>query len=189
MQWKLTHKDSHECIENEGGKTLSYNPNLGIQIIEQDGFAFKDLNNNGILDPFEDWRLPLSERVKDFTTRFHLWQEDECLYYKKGKITMPEEFCSTLYDDQNWKKLLNEHDLDSEDEAFLQNNYIIAMLLLMFDNDYDTGKEDALLQLIIQSMDLGLLEQIVYSIMEALKTFLSNKTFYVQHAAIANQMM
>ena len=34
MQWKLTHKHNHACIENKGGKTLSYDPNLGIQIIE-----------------------------------------------------------------------------------------------------------------------------------------------------------
>ena len=53
MQWKLTHRHNHECIENKGGKTLSYDPNLGIQIIEQDGFAFKDLDNNGRLDPYE----------------------------------------------------------------------------------------------------------------------------------------
>ena len=57
MKWKLTHKHEHDIIENEGGKTLSYNPNLGIQIIEQDGFAFKDLNQSGELEPFEDWRL------------------------------------------------------------------------------------------------------------------------------------
>ena len=63
MQWKLTHRHNHECIENKGGKTLSYDPNLGIQIIEQDGFAFKDLDNNGRLDPYEDWRLPLTQRI------------------------------------------------------------------------------------------------------------------------------
>lgn len=70
MQWKLTHRHNHECIENKGGKTLSYDPNLGIQIIEQDGFAFKDLDNNGRLDPYEDWRLPLTQRIQDFTSRF-----------------------------------------------------------------------------------------------------------------------
>ena len=73
MQWKLTHRHNHECIENKGGKTLSYDPNLGIQIIEQDGFAFKDLDNNGRLDPYEDWRLPLTQRIQDFTSRFVLW--------------------------------------------------------------------------------------------------------------------
>lgn len=27
-------------------------------IIEVDGYQFKDLNDNGALDPYEDWRLP-----------------------------------------------------------------------------------------------------------------------------------
>ena len=70
MQWKLTHRHNHECIENKGGKTLSYDPNLGIQIIEQDGFAFKDLDNNGRLDPYEDCfmaggGLPVLSQGKD----------------------------------------------------------------------------------------------------------------------------
>lgn len=174
MQWKLTHKNQSECIENIGGKTLSYNPNLGIQIIEQDGYAFKDLNNNGVLDPFEDWRLPLSERVKDFTTRFHLWQEGDCLYYKKGKIELDESFCMTMHHYQKSATMKNIVDSTLEDVDYLKKNSIIAILLLMFDNDYDTGKEDYLLQLMLQSMDLGLLENIVYSIMEALKKYIQN---------------
>src|SRR5436190_2111565 len=29
----------------------------GVPIIEQTGLRFRDLNRNGILDPYEDWRL------------------------------------------------------------------------------------------------------------------------------------
>ena len=169
MQWKLTHRDEHECIVNEGGKTLSYNPNLGIQIIEQDGYAFKDLDNNGVLDPFEDWRLPLSMRVKDFTTRYHLWQEADCLYYKKGKIALPQEFCEEMQNYREQDRLFAFEEFD--DHAYLEENYIIALLLLMLDNDYEAGKVDYLLALILQSMDLGLLENILYSIIEAIKKF------------------
>lgn len=173
MQWKLVHTKQRECIENEGGKTLSYNPNLGIQIIERDGYAFKDLNDNGQLDPFEDWRLPLTKRVEDFRLRFHLWQEDDCLYYKKGKILLPEDFCNIINANQQQALLLSNLG-NNEDTLYIKKNYIIAMLLLMFDNDYDAGKEDYLMQLMMQSMDLGLLENIVYSIIEALKKFIEN---------------
>lgn len=31
------------------------------QIIDVDGLLFKDLNNNGQLDPYEDWRLSNEE--------------------------------------------------------------------------------------------------------------------------------
>ena len=32
-------------------------------IIEADGYSFKDLNDNGVLDPYEDWRLSAQERT------------------------------------------------------------------------------------------------------------------------------
>ena len=35
------------------------------KLIESEGFKFKDLNGNGVLDPYEDWRLPSRERPKD----------------------------------------------------------------------------------------------------------------------------
>lgn len=176
MKWKLIHRNNHECIENKGGKILSYNPNLGIQIIEQDGFAFKDLNNNGTLDPYEDWRLPLTERIKDFSQRFILWQENDCLYYRKGKIEMPVAFCNLMevyHEREEVIQMLS--NIELENIEYLKDNYILALLLLMFDNDYDTGKEDYLLQLIVQSMNLGLFENIVYSLWEALKKYVGKK--------------
>ena len=41
-------------------------PTLGARIVDtlhEDGFRFKDLNKNGTLDDYEDWRLPVAERV------------------------------------------------------------------------------------------------------------------------------
>ena len=176
MKWKLTHKNDHECIENLGGKTLSYDPNLGIQIIVQDGFAFKDLDNNGKLDPFEDWRLPLTTRVRDFTNRFVLWQENDCLYYKKGKIELSEEYMQWIDSKRFEFTVRNEIDPQLEDMEYLKKNYIISMLLLIFDNDQDTGKDDYLLQVIVQSMNLGVFENIVYSIMRVIKEYVVKYT-------------
>lgn len=35
------------------------------EIIEADGYQFKDLNDNGVLDAYEDWRLSPQERAKN----------------------------------------------------------------------------------------------------------------------------
>ncbi len=43
-------------------------------IIEKDGLKFKDLNANGELDPYEDWRLTSEERAKNLLS---LMDEDE----------------------------------------------------------------------------------------------------------------
>ncbi len=48
--------------------------NLGPEapILEVDGLAFRDLNKNGVLDPYEDPRLPVEERVADLLGRMTL---------------------------------------------------------------------------------------------------------------------
>jgi len=39
--------------------------NRSVEIIQKGKFQFKDLNKNKKLDRYEDWRLPVQERVKD----------------------------------------------------------------------------------------------------------------------------
>ena len=41
-------------------------------VITKDGLKFKDLNKNGTLEPYEDWRLPVDERVRDLVSRLTL---------------------------------------------------------------------------------------------------------------------
>lgn len=50
-------------------------PNLQTKakkLIEVDGLTFKDLNGNGKLDPYEDWRLSTEERVDDLVSQMTL---------------------------------------------------------------------------------------------------------------------
>ena len=52
-------------VENEDGETLGVSPNSGVTLIEEEGYAFKDMNQNGKLDAYEDWRLTNEERTED----------------------------------------------------------------------------------------------------------------------------
>lgn len=45
------------------------------KIIEADGYQFKDLNDNGSLDPYEDWRLTPEERTEDLLGRMSAEQK------------------------------------------------------------------------------------------------------------------
>jgi beta-glucosidase len=50
-------------------------PALGtrsVKLIEVDGFKFKDLNKNGKLDKYEDWRLANEERSNDLVSKMSL---------------------------------------------------------------------------------------------------------------------
>ena len=56
-------------VTNEGGKTLGYSPDSGVKLIQADGYAFKDLNRDGQLQPYEDWRLDNETRARDLADR------------------------------------------------------------------------------------------------------------------------
>lgn len=64
------------------------------KLIEVDGLTFKDLNGNGVLDPYEDWRLTPEERAKDLVSRMTM--EEKAGMFVIGDIPMgisskPEE--------------------------------------------------------------------------------------------------
>jgi beta-glucosidase len=50
-------------------------PQLGtrsVELLNEDGFQFKDLNKNGELDIYEDWRLSADERAKNLISQMNL---------------------------------------------------------------------------------------------------------------------
>lgn len=62
-----------------GGKEKKPQPVLGyrsVTIIEKHGLKFKDLNKNGNLDRYEDWRLIPGERSKDLLSKMSLEEKD-----------------------------------------------------------------------------------------------------------------
>lgn len=51
------------------GPSLGYSSQSGVRILKADGLLFKDLNKNGVLDKYEDWRLPVEIRAKDLAQK------------------------------------------------------------------------------------------------------------------------
>lgn len=74
--------DGWILVENEGGATLGYSKNSGVKIIQVEGFAFKDLDQDGKLDVYEDWRNTDEERALDLAA--HLSGEEATPYLTHG---------------------------------------------------------------------------------------------------------
>ena len=70
-------------VVNKKGQTLGYSTTSGIKIITVDGLAFKDLNKNGRLDKYEDWRLPVVERAKDLASKMTIAQIAGLMLYSR----------------------------------------------------------------------------------------------------------
>src|SRR3569833_3207014 len=74
-KWTTTDEGDGIVLEkNQNGATLGYSTASGVKILTVDGLAFKDLNKNGKLDKYEDWRLPVKERAKDLASQLSVKQ-------------------------------------------------------------------------------------------------------------------
>ncbi|NDV17355.1 beta-glucosidase [Muricauda sp. TY007] len=67
-------KDGFNLVHNEDGATLGYSSGSEVSILTVDRLAFKDLNKNGSLDPYEDWRLSAEERADDLASKMSVEQ-------------------------------------------------------------------------------------------------------------------
>lgn len=73
-KYSQTEKDGIVYVSIQSGPTLGYSAHSGVGIIENDRYAFKDLNKNGQLDAYEDWRLSTDERAKDLIQQMSIEQ-------------------------------------------------------------------------------------------------------------------
>lgn len=70
VKWsESTTEDGWVQVTNEGGETLGYSADSGVKLIQVDGFAFKDLNRNGQLDVYEDWRNSDENRARNLASQ------------------------------------------------------------------------------------------------------------------------
>ena len=67
-------------------------------ILDVDGLKFKDLNNNGVLDPYEDWREDVDVRIKDLYDQMTL-EEKAGLFYHVNTCGNPQgvDFADSRY--------------------------------------------------------------------------------------------
>jgi beta-glucosidase len=56
-------------------------------VLEQDGHRYRDLNNNGRLDPYEDARLPVEERVADLLAQMTVEEKVGLMFHQMTGMT------------------------------------------------------------------------------------------------------
>ena len=69
-------------------------PDLEVRvknIIEVDGLKFKDLNNDGKLDPYEDWRLSPKERAENLVSLMNIDEKIGMMLINTRKMGLSQE--------------------------------------------------------------------------------------------------
>lgn len=79
------------------------------KIIEVDGLKFRDLNGNGTLEPYEDWRLSPQERARDLVARMTMEEKAGMMiigsHYPAGSHFLPEPDDSRVLNEKDvWRE-------------------------------------------------------------------------------------
>ena len=126
-KWQETEADGFKLVTQKGGAALGY---TSAPLLTVDRFAFKDLNRNGALDPYEDWRLPAETRAKDLAAQLSIEEIAGLMLYSGHQAVRGPE----ITDPQ--KKFLEEDNLravlvttvESPETAARWNNNVQAFV-------------------------------------------------------------
>ncbi|NDV70149.1 glycoside hydrolase family 3 N-terminal domain-containing protein [Dysgonomonas sp. 25] len=146
-------------VHNEGGATLGYSPSSGVSILEVDGFSFKDLNKNGELDKYEDWRLSADERAKDLASKMSVDQIAGLMLYSVHQIlpAPAEGFGASTYNG----KPFNESgaapwDLTDDQKKFLKEDNLRHILIMNIQSAEVAARWNNNVQVYLEGLDWGI---------------------------------
>jgi len=146
-------------VENQGGPTLGYSPESGVSILTVDGFKFKDLNKDGKLDKYEDWRLPVDERAKDLASKMSTDQIAGLMLYSIHQSIPAAEsgFSSGTYNGKAFSLSgANAWDLTDDQQKFLKDDNLRHVLITSVQSAEVAAKWNNSMQAFLEGIDLGI---------------------------------
>ena len=158
-KWSETQIDGNNIIKNQGGQTLGYSPNSGIKILTADGLAFKDLNKNGKLDKYEDWRLPTDVRAKDLASKLSIEQIAGLMLYSSHQSIPARSggYFGGTYNGKPFKEgETDPSDLTDQQKIFLKDDNLRHVLLTTVKTPEIVAKWNNKLQSLCESIGMGI---------------------------------
>ncbi len=151
--------EGFNVLHQAGGKTLGYSPASGLKIIFSDGLAFKDLNRNGRLDPYEDWRLPDRERAADLAAKMSAKEIAGLMLYSQHQAVPTDSvgFWSSTYNGTTLNRSHLPHSaLSDKQKNFLREDNLRAVLVVRVETPKIAAEWNNNLQSYTESLPLGI---------------------------------
>lgn len=123
---------SIQSVVNKGGPTLGYTLESGVNILTIKGQKFKDLNRNGKLDKYEDWRLPFDIRAKDLASKMSIDQIAGLMLYSLHQSipAAPTGFMAGTYNGEIYQQgKLSPSALTDQQKQFLREDQVRHVLI------------------------------------------------------------
>ncbi|WP_209399766.1 glycoside hydrolase family 3 N-terminal domain-containing protein [Pseudozobellia sp. WGM2] len=152
-------KDGFVEVVNQDGSTLGYTPESGVKLLTVDRFAFKDLNKNGTLDAYEDWRLPVVERAKDLASKMSLEDIAGLMLYSSHQ-SLPgasRGWGASSYDGKSFaESKAKASDLSDEQKKFLTDDHLRHVLITSVESPAVAAQWNNNAQTFAEGLDFGI---------------------------------
>ncbi|MDR0864935.1 MAG: glycoside hydrolase family 3 protein [Candidatus Symbiothrix sp.] len=146
-------------VGNKDGATLGYSPNSGVKIITKDGLKFKDLNRNGQLDAYEDWRLSTDVRANDLAKRMSVEQIAGLMLYSAHQAIPSASggFGAGTYNGKPFPVSgANSWDLSDLQKAFLKDDNLRHVLITTVESPVVAARWNNAMQAFVEGLGLGI---------------------------------
>lgn len=152
-------QENFTIIKNNKGADLGYSPESGIKILTVNGKKFKDLNKNGKLDKYEDWRLSADERAKDLASQMSVEQIAGLMLYSRHQA-LPAGIAGYNAGTYNGKVFpesnAKAYDLTDQQKAFLKEDNLRHVLITNVESPEVAALWNNQMQAFVEGIGLGI---------------------------------
>ena len=148
-----------KTLSNTDGPTLGYSPQSGVKILLVNGKHFKDLNKNGKLDKYEDWRLPAAIRAADLASRMSVEQIAGLMLYSGHQAipASPRGFGAATYGGKPFPESgAQPSDITDQQKKFLAEDNLRHVLVTRFQSPATAATWNNNVQAFVEGLALGI---------------------------------
>lgn len=145
-------------VTNAKGPQLGYSSTSGVTILTRGNLAFKDLNKNGTLEPYEDWRLPAEQRAQDLASRLSVEQIAGLMLYSAhqaipgGGFRGGSTYNGKPYAESGAQPFM----LSDQQKAFLTEDNLRHVLITRVESPVVAARWNNRAQALVESLGFGI---------------------------------
>jgi beta-glucosidase len=139
--------------------TLGYSTQSGVKMLQKDGLPFKDLNKNGKLEVYEDWRQPVKARAEDLARQMNIQQIAGLMLYSRHQSipAAADGYFRGTYNGKPYPESgAQPFDLSDQQLEFLKKDHLRHILMTSVESPAIAAKWNNNVQTLAESVGLGI---------------------------------
>lgn len=157
QKWKESGCDGYRLITQKDGATLGYSPESGVKIIYKDGYAFKDLDGDGELDIYEDWRLPAEKRAEDLAGKLSIEEIAGLMLYSNHQAVPATSYDISPYNGKPYSAgEAKPWEITDHQKKFLKDDHLRHILVTIIESPEVAARWNNAVQAYVEGLGHGI---------------------------------